>query len=111
VHNGSDRLGADGRIESKGFKKKLKKCVVSVFGCAGLHHWEPGEPREAGLTCLRSDIVEDMMDHHAFGETCSERGNLGMDVSQPGGAGPPTQFFDEVFPNVIEPEGHGSTGA
>ena len=33
-----------------------------------------------------------------------------MDVSKPSGAGPATHFFDEIFADIIESQGHCSTG-
>jgi hypothetical protein len=34
-----------------------------------------------------------------------------MDVGEPGGAGPAALLFDEVFPNIVEPNRHRSTGS
>jgi hypothetical protein len=50
-----------------------------------------------------------MVDRHALGEPCGERGDLRMDVSEPGGARPPAELLDEVLVNVIETGCHGST--
>jgi hypothetical protein len=56
-------------------------------------------------------IVEDMVDDHAFGWACGKRRYYSMDGSKPSGAGPSTQFFYEVFVNIIEAESHGFTCA
>jgi hypothetical protein len=59
---------------------------------------------------LGSNVVEHMVDRHAFRQTCSKGRDLGVNVSKPCGAGPATHFLDEIFSHVVESQGHSSTG-
>jgi hypothetical protein len=90
--------------DSLGLQACQDRHLVSIFGRSARSGETPPGTRGtvgAGLTSLRADVVKDMVYHHSFRETCGKRRYLGMDVSQPGGAGPPSQLFDKILPDVV----------
>jgi hypothetical protein len=72
--------------------RRAKTGTSSVY--LGAPFWsirrEPVITGGSGTDELVANIVEDMVDDHTLRQTCCERGDLRMDVSEPSGAGPAT---------------------
>jgi hypothetical protein len=69
--------------------RRAKSATSSVYLGASFWsiHREPVITGGSGTDKLAANVVEDMADdRHALRQTCSERGHLRMDVSEPSGA-------------------------